>query len=370
MTKDSPYYKYPARVLFGTAMNYATKYANSYTQTKQRKKSQNNMSNAHTSVASARFSLTLNAKTYKGTKGQIKYNDSRAVLIDNSAGIQLARTLNVIGARNAWLFPAANPGLPSEFELGGIPLGYLGPNTNNSGGTYITASDPDSVTQQCLILKHVSLTYDFTNSTNTPNFITLYFVTPKFDTDRGPIDTWDDGYLEEDFGIGAGAINFPAAGLTGSTTSRSFNIQVGQTPMMTALFRKEWRILKKHKMELGAGSTEKLNVGITMNVKGDTQWLQKQTETYMANKTVVVFAVQHGAVVLDKTQVLTPIPTYSSSETGVCSQIRYSLCTQAQQKGRLNLQVGANHIPANTVPTNQFLMDTKDAVATVLEAGT
>lgn len=344
------------------ATRYAYKYLSSGTQTKQNRDFNHMASNQHTSVGSTGLTVVLNKKKPRHKGGDLRFYDGRSALVKNEAGVQIVRQLNVIGSRSQWLseVPAISV---TDDDLGPQPLIFLNPNVNNTGGPLITTSETDAVRMESLTLSNVGLTYDMSNTSTTGNFIYLYFVTPKVDTDIGPDVDWANAQLDIDYGKGASA--FPTPGTSIMAPGFATTAQVGMKPTQFKLWNRKWRTLKVKKVELGSGASEKLSVQIKMNYIGHRNKLEASTEKYLANKTVIVFAVQHGSVCVDTTADPSGIATYSSSQTAVCSQIKYLLHPAYAKTDRLDYAVAQSRIPTNTLVANQRIVDTKDAIVSV-----
>lgn len=356
------WYRSAARV----ASAYAYNYGNSRTQTKQNRDFNHMISNQHTSVGSTNLTVVVNKKTPRHKKSEIRYFDGRSKLMKNLAGGQTADILNVIGSNGQWM-TAVSENAVTDDDLGPHPLMYLNPDTYNSGGLLIPPQGfGDSNQLDGLCLSNVSLTYDMSNTSNTGNFIYLYFVTPKQDTSQSPIESWSEAMADIDYG--KAAPSFPAPGQNSMAPASLDLFQVGLKPNLFRLFNRKWRTLKVKKVELGAGASEKISVRIKTNYSAFHDIMANTDEKYLANKTVIVFGVQHGSVCVDTTTDTFGLATYSSSQTALCSQVKYLLHPAQARANKFDYAIGASRIPAFTTAEKQQIVDTKDLVQSVVGA--
>lgn len=348
------------------ATAYAYNYANTRTQTKQNRDFNHMISNQHTSVGSTNLTVVVNKKTPRHKKSELRYFDGRSKLMKNLAGGQTANILNVIGSQSQWM-TAVNEGVVTDDDLGPQPLMYLNPDTYNSGGLIIPAQGFGDANQlDGLCLSNVSLTYDMSNTSNTGNFIYLYFVTPKQDTSQSPLDSWNEAMNDVDYG--KPAPSFPGPGQNSMAPASLDRFQVGLKPTLFRLFNRKWRTIKVKKVELGAGASEKISVRIKTNYSAFHDIMANTDEKYLANKTVIVFGVQHGSVCVDNTTTGIDLATYSSSQTAICSQVKYLLHPAQARANKFDYAIGASRIPAFTASENQRIVDTKDVVQQVVGA--
>ncbi len=356
-----------SKSFYGSAARLATRYAYRYltsgTQTKQNNDFNHMVSNQHTSVGSTNLTVVLNKRKPRHKKGEIRYFDGRSKLVKNDAGAQTSEILNVIGSNSQWM-SGVNEASVGDDDLGPQPLIYMNPDTYNSGGLIIPPQGFGDANQlDGLCLSNVGLTYDMTNTSTTGNFLYLYFVTPKQDTSQSPLDAWYESMADVDYGK-AGA-TFPAPGNSVMAPASLNALQVGLKPTLFTLFNRKWRTLKVKKVELGSGASEKISVQIKTNYSVYHDLMASTDEKYIANKTVIVFAVQHGSVCVDTTTDNSGIATYSSSQTALCSQVKYLLHPAQSRANKFDYAIGASRIPYQTAASNQRIIDTKDQVAIV-----
>lgn len=351
---------------YGTAARLAYNYMNSGTQTQTMVK-QNNAanSNQHTAVGSTSCVVTLNAKKPQHLKGQLRIYDGRSKLLKNRAGLQERMILNVIGSKSAWL-NVTPAGSVTDDTMGNYPLMSIDPNANNSGSPLITASQADANQQQAMVLSNVQLTYDMTNTSTTANYVWLYFLSPKIATSKSPITDWGEATADVDYGAAAPA--FPTGGNTDMAAASISTNQVGIRPDQFRLFTRKWNILKVKKVELASGASEKVQVQIRTNYIARRDVLEDTDDIYLPKKTVICMAIQHGSVCVDTTLNASGVATYSESQTAICSQLKYLLHPAKSKGNKLDFAVGASRIPIDAASTAQKIVDTKDAIVSVLGA--
>ncbi len=356
---SSSFYGSAARL----ATNYAYKYLTSGTQTKQNRDYNHMSSNQHTSVGSTNLTVVLNKRKPRHKKGDIRYFDGRSKLIKNSAGGQTAVIMNVIGSNGQWMTGVSENAVTDD-DLGPQPLMYMNPDTYNTGGVVIPPQGyGDSNQLDGLCLSNVALTYDMTNTSTTGNFLYLYFVTPRQDTSQSPVQAWGEAMDDVDYGKPAAV--YPTPGTDVMAPASLNTLQVGVKPTLFTLFNRKWRTLKVRKVELGSGASEKISVQIKTNYSVFHDLMASTDEKYIANKTVIVFGVQHGSVCVDTTSDTSGLATYSSSQTAVCSQVKYLMHPAQSRADKFDYAIGASRIPYLTALANQKIVDTKDAVASV-----
>lgn len=340
---------------------YVDRKINSYIDGSTQTKSQTNRSlasNQHTGVASTAITVVVNKKKPNHLAGQLRLFDGRSKIIKNRAGLQEVRIMNVIGAKPAWLTSTPANAVTDD-DLSNYPMMAIDPNANNTGSTLITSSSSDSNNQQALLLSNVHITFDMTNTSTSGNYIWLYFITPKIDTDDSPITDWGESTQEIDFG--APAPVFPTPGLTDMAAASISTNQVGIRPEQFRLWNKKWRVLRVKKVELASGACEKVQVQLKPNYIGRADVMAERLK-YMANKTVFVMALQHGTVCVDTSLDVSGVATYSESQTAVCSQLKYLLHPVKAKASKLDFAVGCSRIPIDATLLNQKLIDTEDNV--------
>jgi len=353
-------------MFYGTAARLANAYMNSGTQTKTLVKQGNSAnSNQHTAVGSTATLVTVNSKKPQHLKGQLRIYDGRSKLIKNRAGLQEVKILNVIGSKLAWLNQTPFDAVTDD-TMGNYPLMSIDPNSNNSGSQLITASQADANQQQAMVLSNVHVTYDMTNTSTTGNYVWMYFVTPKIATSKSPISDWIEAAADVDYGAAGGV--FPTGGETDMAAGRISELQVGVRPDQFRMFTRKWKILRVKKIELGSGASEKVQVQIRTNYIARRDVLEDTDDKYLPNKTVICMAIQHGSVCVDTTLNASGVATYSESQTAVCSQLKYLLHPAKSKGNKLDFAVGASRIPIDASSSNQLIVDTKDAIVSVLGA--
>lgn len=357
----------PTRSFYGSAArlatNYAYKYLTSGTQTKQNRDFNHMVSNQHTSIGSTNLTVVVNKRKPRHKKGEIRYFDGRSKLVKNFCGGQNVAILNVIGSNSQWM-TGVSEGVVTDDDLGPQPLIYMNPDTYNTGGVIIPPQGFGDANQlDGLCLSNVGLTYDMTNTSTTGNFIYLYFVTPRQDTSQSPIVAWSEAMNDVDYGKSEAV--FPPAGTDVMAPASLNNFHVGLKPTLFRLFNRKWRTLKVRKVELGSGASEKISVQIKTNYSVYHDLMASTDEKYLANKTVIVMAVQHGSVVVDTTSDPAGLATYSSSQTAICSQVKYLMHPAQSRSNKFDYAIGACRIPSNATEANQRMVDTKDAIASV-----
>ena len=354
-----------AASFYGTAQRLANayRYYSQGTQTQLSNENNHMQSNNHTSVGSTNMTVVVNKRTPRHKKGDLRYFDGRSKLIKNTSGFQSAEILNVIGANSAWMTAVAE-NIVTDDDLGPQPLIYLNPDCFNAGGSFIpTQGYGDSNQMEGLCLSNVSVSYDMTNTSTTGNYIYLYFLTPRQDTSDNPIVSWVEAMADVDYG--KAAAEFPSAGSTIMAPASMTTAQVGIRPNLFTLFNRKWKTLKVRKVELGSGASEKISVQLKTNYTVYHDLMASTNEKYLANKTVVVMAIQHGSVCVDVSANETGAATYSSSQTAICSQLKYLLHPAQSRGNKFDYAIGASRIPTGAAAINQKIVNTEDAVVSV-----
>jgi len=342
------------------AFQSAYRNAGSRTRTSNTRNDDALTSNQHTSVGSTNMTVTLYKKKPRHLPGQLRFFDARSKLITNGSGFQGAVILNVVGSKSQWLDVVPTAAV-QDADLGPVPLIYQNPDQYNSGSAGIVANDADSIRQEAMLLSHVTIQYDMTNTCTTPNFVYFYVVTPKDDNDNDPLVDWNNAMLDVDFS--AATAIYPPAGNTEMDPASVGRNQVGVKPNQFKLWNQKWRVLGVKKVELGSGASEKLSIQVKANYIARRSFMETTSKRYMKNKSVVVFAVQHGTVCVDNTLTPANTATYSTSSTAFCSQVRYLMHPVKVKEAKLDHAIGQQRISTGAIPGNQLVIDTTDSVA-------
>lgn len=123
---------------------------------------------------------------------------------------------------------------------------------------------PETSKSDVLYIKNVKLDCQLLSMKNVPQEVKVYWVTPKFDTDINPLDSWNnvlnaknDGILPPTRSAGIGT-STAASGRSGST-------DVGANPFHHRQFRDTWRCVTSSTVLLQAGEQVNLEVVFDMH---------------------------------------------------------------------------------------------------------
>jgi len=215
-----------------------------------------------------------------------------------------------------------NPDLTEDSYVG------LNPDGDNLSAPALTA--PVYVADQKLCLRTVDLTIRVSNFSTIAAEVDLFFFKCVQDCDFPPDQMWD--RLTATGNFGAGSISQPAGGTaTGGNFGFPTKSQIGYSPLENRDFKKFWKPLKIHHINLGSAAEEKIHFSVLQNQTLDLARFIGLNKAYttdtatwtIANTTVkypkgstAVMMVSRGALVKDTTDVSQNLCTFGGVEIG------------------------------------------------------
>lgn len=149
---------------------------------------------------------------------------------------------------------------------------------------------------ETLYIKNVRLGYEFLSMTPVPQFVSVYWLMPKYDTEENPIDTWNtilaSLYSGQNSSTTSNTVLNPIA-----TPGYSGVNQPGNNPFHFRDFIKQWKCLKVQKIALPPGEQVNLNFNINFEkVMRKSTLLTRETQ-FLAGLTVFPLVIVRAGLV-------------------------------------------------------------------------
>jgi len=138
------------------------------------------------------------------------------------------------------------------------PFG-LNPYVNRSNTTVFPNPITEVSRSDVLYIKNVNMKLDLLSMVTVPQEVMVYWMTPVFDTNINPIDSWITIMEAKNQG---GVVQIPSALVMqlNSTGGNARNIDYGQNPFHNREFTKVWKAVKSSKVILQAGEQVNLRL--------------------------------------------------------------------------------------------------------------
>jgi hypothetical protein len=148
-----------------------------------------------------------------------------------------------------------------------------------------------------------------------PQQVTVYYVTPRYDTNNDPVTFWSnlhsDKSLTQVTATTAGTIGTPSV-----NAGFSSHLDVGNNPWSHKEFRKNWKMVGKHQVVLQPGDQNNIRLKLHYGTYLSQSSLERsRTQQFLANITVFPFIV--GVAGLEG---------ISASAGGESSEVAYGKC--------------------------------------------
>lgn len=175
----------------------------------------------------------------------------------------------------------------------------------------VTQSDP-TARNDMLYIKNVNVACEILSMCLIPQHVTIYWLTPKYDTDINPLDTWNAILAGKNLGQ---VVAVPAQDIATNTATagQASGTNPGANPFSHREFSNQWTAICTQKIALQAG--EQVNLKCTF-----------EYEKYMARETVVSFRTNtflKGYTVFPMFIIRAGLVGIASNETNEASEVAY-----------------------------------------------
>lgn len=166
----------------------------------------------------------------------------------------------------------------------------------HSNTNLVPADVSDDDAQRILSIKGCKITFEALSLCTAPLMVSIYFLTPRFDTSENPISTWDNLMSRLSYGL---------AGVEGPTLISDNNAQFGGEktanwgvyPEKTRGFLKQWIILGKKTFVLQPGDQRNYQAYLKWNKTFRRQtFLDTRTNEYLKGMTVIPMVIQKAGL--------------------------------------------------------------------------
>lgn len=168
--------------------------------------------------------------------------------------------------------------------------------TQHSNTALVPSSAGDDDAQRILCIKGCKVTLEAVSLCTAPLMVTVYYLTPRYDTGENPILTWDNLMNRLSYGL---------AGVEGPTLISDNNAQFGGektanwgvNPEKVRGFKKQWIILGKKTFVLQPGDQRNYASYIKWNKTFRRQtFLDTRTDEYLKGLTVIPMVIQKAGL--------------------------------------------------------------------------
>lgn len=181
----------------------------------------------------------------------------------------------------------------------------LNPFYRRTATTVYSIAPPGTGPEQndLMYIKRSVCEFSMLGMTKIPTNVTIYYLTPKYDTDEEPITCWNNALVAKEMGQVAQAESTSLAVST-ATAGGSKATDIGANPFYHKDFRNQWSALKTVKVVLQAG--EQLNTRLTIEynkVVSRQMLLSTRTRKFLRGLTVYPLVIAHTGLVGLKTDI-------------------------------------------------------------------
>lgn len=299
---------------------------------------------------------------YKKTEGTYLYRDIVPWVVSSVAGKQavdfpevIFTQFQIIGSTSANF--AERYRLPDD-------LYALNPNANPTPLTSIYPGPPTGIlSNDYMYIKHVKVATRFLSMETIPQKVTVYWVTPKFDTDNNPITQWDSIVTSKNLSQGAAGARSVVTTLTALGGAESINT-LGSSPWHHIEFRKNWGMVKKQQFVLQPGDQRNITFKVVYNkaINRNT-FTNLRNNLFLKGYTVFPIIVVEGGLIGIGSDVASTASEVTTGPTKVGVLTDYQFVLGALPQSRFSVHRHVDHQIVNPdVSQYQRMIDDTDEI--------
>lgn len=271
------------------------RHSESYTRTKTKKKSELQMISQHNDM-SVRDLGTVKVGAQHPIKcmGKFQYRNINQLIINGTQGKQRSEFLEVILPRGNFI--AAGSNLRTAKTEIDVDLYTLNPFAVIPTSTLYPAS-PAVSKNDVLYLDKVTSTVELLSLTTIAQMCDVYWVTPVFDTNFTPLETWNQAIVARNSSQTAPTV--PTSVATTTAVSGTMDPDVyGEKPFESFEMRRHWKMLKHVSCTLQPG--DQISYAINFDIKtcmSRNVIENTRTTTYLKGISVIPFIVVRAGLI-------------------------------------------------------------------------
>lgn len=265
--------KHSAAAAYAVAEGYQSVFAkpNSMTKTKTRTERMKG-DDVHSGVNTVTYRFYLRRMPHNVIPTKIYLEENYSVLCNGTQGKQGLHNICVFGNPNQF-YNSLRPANPDAATYT-IPAIQLNPMQTTTGSAYFgSRTQPHA---EKISLATCTLQLQVTNFSTASAYYDVYVCQAKQDimsynngtTFANAITTWGDAALESGYGSSAQVFAGATYGTGAALGYTSYN-QIGNRPTLYPAWNEQWKVLKVHKIALGANAEQFLNLVFTVNQNFD-----------------------------------------------------------------------------------------------------
>jgi len=293
----------------------------------------------------------------------------------NDAGARAVQQLFDIGTTSQWLISSgtANP----LFGTGEGCVAYFDQNSYRAAtGSQFFPTAIRPATDK-LYLSTVAAKVQVVNLASIPVTVHIYACVSIRDHNSSPRGAWVEG-LDIESQNKSGVTQPGPGGIAGGSAGGLNITTVGVSPGDSPYFKKLWKVVKVHRLNLAAAATEDCHFHVSMNQIGDAgkliqlnpdmnpnpaSWTSANITCQYPRGSVSFFAVVVGAPVKDFTTDGNLVCTFGSTEVGFIIEKVHRFKYMKDNAARMITTTGYSQIPANTLLEKQGFVTTQGVLA-------
>lgn len=335
----------------------------------------------HSGLTSTGYSIVVNPHWHKHCSSTaFQYIENYTGFLTSTSGQgQQVKTLAVVGHVNQAMLPPQNstihfnsPNIPTQ------PYYNLNPNAHITGSGLFSSSTKD-YTAEKIFMSNVGIDLRVANFSTVGAEVDIYVLKTIADGNDFPDALWSQATSNQS--LNQPYATQPAAGAgTGNVVGAMNNGIVGNNPQAYRDFKKCFKVLKVHHINLGAAAEEKIHFHVKMNLLIDfakmvdmnpgytndpATWTQGNTTLGWVKGSLSIMVVCHGALAMNQD---TPVglPVFNTAELGFAVTKHHYFRTIEATAQNLDTIIYDSQIPAVTLAPKS--VNILDAIAASISA--
>lgn len=299
---------------------------------------------------------------YKKTEGTYLYRDIVPWVISSVAGKQAVDFPEVIFTQYQ-ITGSTSTNFAERYRLPD-DLFLLNPNANPTPSTAIYPGPPTAVlSNDYMYIKHVKVATRFLSMETIPQKVTVYWVTPKYDSDQNPITQWESIVTSKNISQGSAGARSVVTTTTALGGAESINT-LGSSPWQHIEFRKNWGLVKKQKFVLQPGDQRNITFKVVYNkaINRNT-FVNLRNNVFLAGYTVFPIVVIEGGLIGIGSDVASTASEVTTGPTKVGLLTDYQFVMGALPQSRFSVHRHVDHQIINPdVSQYQRMIDDTDEI--------